>query len=71
MKVSDCCGASHPDAEDYGICPDLREHCDFIEEEEDEDIPLENDELDSSILIDEESLLPYDNDSDFEIGGES
>jgi hypothetical protein len=36
-KVSSCCGASGFEFEDYGICPDCKEHCDF-EEEEDDDI---------------------------------
>ena len=40
MKYSDCCGAPayscFGDFEDVGICPDCREHCEFIEEEEEE-----------------------------------
>lgn len=39
MKVSDCCGVpaySNGDSstEDYGICPECLEHCDFINDEE-------------------------------------
>ena len=34
MKVSECCGAYHEMAEDYGICPDCKEHCEFVEEDE-------------------------------------
>jgi len=29
--VSSCCGASDIRYEDYGICPDCKEHCDFID----------------------------------------
>ena len=36
-KVSDCCGASNIDFEDYGICPDCREHCEFIEIDDEEE----------------------------------
>ena len=32
---SDCCGA-WTDMEEYGICPDCGEHCDFVDDEEDE-----------------------------------
>lgn len=42
MRVSDCCGAHDgacgidgPDFSDVGICPECREHCEFVEEEED------------------------------------
>ena len=42
MKVSDCCGAS-PDGidgcKDVGICPDCKEHCEWLEED-DEPIDL-------------------------------
>lgn len=39
MKVSDCCGApaySNGDSstEDFGICPDCREHCEYISDDE-------------------------------------
>jgi hypothetical protein len=35
MKISDCCGAeaTDPVMEDYGICPDCKDHCEFIDEE--------------------------------------
>jgi hypothetical protein len=41
MKVSDCCGASprgngDNDTEDYGICPDCGEHCEYVDDGEDE-----------------------------------
>lgn len=43
-KVSDCCGAGvysngDSDTEDIGVCPDCKEHCEYvsIEEEEDDD----------------------------------
>lgn len=41
MKITDCCGApaeSNGDSstEDYGICPICGEHCEYVEEDEDE-----------------------------------
>jgi hypothetical protein len=33
--VSDCCGA-HTDMWEYGLCPECMEHCEF-EDENDED----------------------------------
>ena len=33
MKISDCCGASADGNEDYGICPDCKEHCEFNDED--------------------------------------
>lgn len=38
MLISDCCGASADGNEDYGICPDCKEHCEFIEEESDKEL---------------------------------
>lgn len=35
--VSSCCGASGIEYEDYGICPDCKEHCDFVIEGDDID----------------------------------
>ena len=32
--LSNCCGAAAEGNEDYGICPDCKEHCEFIAEEE-------------------------------------
>lgn len=32
--ISNCCGASDIRFEDYGICPDCREHCEFIDEDD-------------------------------------
>jgi hypothetical protein len=37
-KVSDCCGAEaysngDSDTEDYGICPQCGEHCEYIDDE--------------------------------------
>ena len=34
--ISNCCGASDMRYEDYGICPDCKEHCEFVNEDEDE-----------------------------------
>jgi hypothetical protein len=38
QKISDCCGAAvtNPVMLDLGICPDCKDHCEFINEEEDE-----------------------------------
>lgn len=33
---SDCCG-EHTDMEEYGICPGCLEHCEFIDEDEDDE----------------------------------
>lgn len=39
MKVSDCCQAemTDPIMEDYGICPECKEHCEWIDEEPNDD----------------------------------
>jgi hypothetical protein len=34
---SDCCGAYSEYAGDIDICPDCKEHCEFISEEEEEE----------------------------------
>lgn len=34
--VSNCCFASGDEFVDYGLCPECREHCDFIDDEEEE-----------------------------------
>lgn len=34
--VSSCCGVSGFEYEDYGICPLCKEHCDFIDLDDDE-----------------------------------
>ncbi len=41
MLVSECCGApalsnGDSDTGDLGICPDCGEHCDYVEEDEDD-----------------------------------
>ena len=33
---SDCCGAYSEYADDIDICPDCKEHCEFINDEDDE-----------------------------------
>ena len=40
MYISDCCGAeaSDPVMLDVGICPDCHEHCEFLDDEKDEEI---------------------------------
>tara|TARA_R110000868_G_scaffold2051_1_gene16013 strand:- start:476 stop:610 length:135 start_codon:yes stop_codon:yes gene_type:complete len=38
--ISDCCGASTSMTE-YGLCPDCMEHCEFYDDEEDEDYPCD------------------------------
>lgn len=35
MKISDCCGSSADGNEDYGICPNCKEHYDFYDDEDD------------------------------------
>lgn len=36
--VSDCCGHhAVGNSDDYGICPDCREHFEYVEEDEEED----------------------------------
>ena len=37
MLYSECCGAAAGDYEDVGICPDCKEHCDFIEEDDEDE----------------------------------
>lgn len=39
MKVSDCCGAemTDPVMEDYGICPECQEHCEWVDDEPNDD----------------------------------
>jgi len=35
VKVSECCGAIIPiDGLDYDICPECKEHCEFVDEED-------------------------------------
>jgi hypothetical protein len=46
MKLSDCCGVpaysnGDLDTEDIGICPECKEHCEYIEEEEEPKLPLD------------------------------
>lgn len=43
MPYSNCCGA-YSDMEEYGICPDCKEHCEFEEEDEEDEllVPLLN-----------------------------
>jgi hypothetical protein len=39
MKISDCCGApcaGIEGCEETGICPDCKEHCEWVDDEEDE-----------------------------------
>lgn len=42
MLISNCCGAANysngdSDFAEFGICPDCREHCEFIDDEDDPD----------------------------------
>lgn len=44
MRISNCCGApamsnGDCDFEDFGICSDCKEHCEYIEEEEFNQLP--------------------------------
>lgn len=36
MLISDCCGEPANGNEDYGICSSCKEHCDWINDEDDE-----------------------------------
>lgn len=51
MPYSTCCGA-YTDMEEYGICPECQEHCDFEEEDEDEIA----DDLQTQNQIEEEQI---------------
>lgn len=71
MKISDCCGApcaGIDGCEETGICPDCKEHCEWVDDEEDEmndkkpwddePTPLTDDEaLDRMYFSDQGSLL--------------
>lgn len=35
MLISDCCGAPSRGGEDYGICSECGEHCEYVDEEQD------------------------------------
>lgn len=35
MLISDCCGAEAGEMLDIEICPECKEHCEFVESEED------------------------------------
>ena len=39
QKISDCCGAyaTDPLMLDYGICPDCKDHCEFVDEVDKDD----------------------------------
>lgn len=42
MKISNCCGAPATsngdcDLEDFGICSDCGEHCEYVDDEQDDD----------------------------------
>ena len=36
-KVSECCGAYSEYAGDIDICPDCLEHCEFVDDEDDDE----------------------------------
>jgi hypothetical protein len=36
MLVSECCGAHSEFAPDIDLCPECLEHCEFVDDEEDE-----------------------------------
>lgn len=47
MKVSDCCGVpaysnGDSDTEDIGICPECKEHCEYVDDEEIESVSPED-----------------------------
>ena len=36
-KVTDCCGVPPKgNSDDYGLCPCCKEHCEYVEEDEEE-----------------------------------
>lgn len=37
MLISNCCGASAKGGEDYEICSECFEHCEYIDEDEEEE----------------------------------
>ena len=41
--ISDCCGMPAGEFFDVGICPDCREHCEWIDDEESDDSLEPND----------------------------
>lgn len=57
MPYSTCCGA-YTDIDEVGICPECLEHCDWEDEDEDEETP--EDELqqdrETDSLIEQEKL---------------
>jgi hypothetical protein len=50
MPYSTCCGA-HTNYTEYDICPECRDHCDWEDEEEEEDccIKYEDEQADNQI----------------------
>ena len=44
MKISDCCGAemTKPIMEDYGICPDCKDNCEWVDYDSDDDLIYNN-----------------------------
>jgi hypothetical protein len=44
MKISDCCGTemTEPIMQDYGICPDCQDHCEWVDYDSDDDLIYNN-----------------------------
>jgi hypothetical protein len=44
MKISDCCGAemTEPIMEDYGICPECQDHCEWLDYDSDDNLIYNN-----------------------------
>ncbi len=60
-KISDCCGAEATgEMEDVGICPDCKEHCEFVDLEED----FTEIQLDKTTLPDHEKEVEWVNDNE-------
>jgi hypothetical protein len=57
MPYSTCCGA-HTTMEEIGICPDCLEHCDWEEEEDEED--LEQDRQ-NEIALEQDQINKHEN----------
>jgi len=46
MKVSNCCGAVVLGSDCDPICKECREHCEAVDEDEDDEIDYQNDDED-------------------------
>jgi hypothetical protein len=44
MKISDCCGTEMTEQimDDYGICPECQDNCEFVDYDSDDDLIYNN-----------------------------